>query len=102
MTYAEMRSELWKAFSDGGEIEWIKDVDLLGEIATAYSLIRLVKEWAEYESSYALTTRTSWSKEEKERRWGLFLGYIEGARIQIVKAIDEIEKHISVERKPYL
>jgi hypothetical protein len=36
------KSEYWKAFSDGGELEWIKDPVLLSEIAEAYNFIRMM------------------------------------------------------------
>jgi hypothetical protein len=35
-----LRNELWKAYSDGGELEWIKNVDLLAKIADTYYSIR--------------------------------------------------------------
>ncbi len=36
------KSEYWKAFSDGGELKWIKDPVLLSEIAEAYNFIRMM------------------------------------------------------------
>ena len=36
-TYNFLRTESWKAFSDGGEIKWIDDPELLDTISTAYS-----------------------------------------------------------------
>jgi len=35
-----LKDELWRAFSDGGELQWIKDLDLLDKIASAYHQIR--------------------------------------------------------------
>ena len=37
-----MKDELWNAFSDGGEIEWINDPQLLDTITRAYYYIRSV------------------------------------------------------------
>lgn len=37
---ALLRNESWKAFSDGGELEWIKDPSLLYKISDAYYYIR--------------------------------------------------------------
>jgi hypothetical protein len=37
----------WKAFSDSGELAFIKDVDLLKKISHAYSTIRTVKQLSE-------------------------------------------------------
>ena len=35
-----LRDELWNAFSDGGELQWIRDAELLDVISTAYHYIR--------------------------------------------------------------
>lgn len=37
-----LKDELWNAFSDGGELQWIKDLDLLDVLSTAYYRIRIV------------------------------------------------------------
>jgi len=37
-----LKDELWNSFSDGGELQWIKDLDLLDAISTAYYQIRIV------------------------------------------------------------
>ncbi len=34
----------WSAFSDGGELQWIKNPDLLGKIADAYNYLRMIKD----------------------------------------------------------
>jgi hypothetical protein len=39
---AILRNESWKAFSDGGELEWIKDPKLLDNLSEAYYAIRSV------------------------------------------------------------
>ena len=36
--------EVWRSFSDGGELKWIDDVDLLTNLAWAYYAIEQVKE----------------------------------------------------------
>lgn len=40
---AEMKDEAWRALSDGGELQWIKDPLLISNIAWTYSKIRYVK-----------------------------------------------------------
>jgi hypothetical protein len=35
-----LKDELWNAFSDGGELEWIKDLQLMDAISFAYHYIR--------------------------------------------------------------
>jgi hypothetical protein len=39
---AVLRNESWKAFSDGGELEWVKDPKLLNDLSDAYYAIRSV------------------------------------------------------------
>lgn len=36
--------EVWKSFSDGGELEWLDDAELLGSLASAYHSIQLVRD----------------------------------------------------------
>jgi len=42
-----LRNEIWNAYSDGGELEWIKDVGLLAQIADSYYSIRAVSDLAD-------------------------------------------------------
>jgi hypothetical protein len=35
-----LKDELWSAFSDGGELEWIRDLQLLYDISFAYHYVR--------------------------------------------------------------
>jgi hypothetical protein len=37
-----LKMEYWRAFSDSGELGWIKDPDLLGKIAEGYNFIRMI------------------------------------------------------------
>jgi len=37
-----LKDELWNAFSDGGELQWIKDLQLLDFISTAYYHVRTI------------------------------------------------------------
>ena len=52
---SRLRNELWKAYSDGGELQWIKDIELLGKIADSYYSIRAIMELADkhYSSVYS-------------------------------------------------
>jgi hypothetical protein len=42
-----LRDETWQAFSDGGELESIKNPRLISELANAYSYIRLMQQLSE-------------------------------------------------------
>jgi hypothetical protein len=42
-----LRNEIWNAYSDGGELEWIRDVSLLAQIADSYYSIRAISSLAD-------------------------------------------------------
>jgi hypothetical protein len=44
---AILRIESFKAFSDGGELQWIKDPELLDKISEAYFMIRSVSQMSD-------------------------------------------------------
>ena len=44
----DLGSELWEAFSDGGELQWIKDPGLLGLVAEAFSSIKSLKAYIDW------------------------------------------------------
>src|SRR3990172_46354 len=37
--HAQLKDQLWRAFSDGGELQWIKDPNVLAVLAHCYHLI---------------------------------------------------------------
>lgn len=53
-----LKTEVWRAFSDGGELEWIKSPDLLGIISEAYFSIRATRTLSEryFEVKTMMTT----------------------------------------------
>ena len=50
----QLKYEVWRAFSDGGELEWIKDLDILQSMAIAYYSIKRVMETGATYVSYDL------------------------------------------------
>jgi len=42
-----LRDESWRAFSDGGELQWIKNPKLLSELANAYKYIGIMQQLSE-------------------------------------------------------
>ncbi len=44
ITGSLLRDEAWRALSDGGELEWIKDPGLIDTLADVYYIIRSIKE----------------------------------------------------------
>lgn len=81
--------ENWKAISDGGELRWIKDVDLLVKVSDAY---------------YALRHLEGVTKDYASKNWG---ESIEKSILEVLKltiaasinhliiAIEEIDKHLT-------
>ncbi len=58
--HALLKTESWRAFSDGGEIEWIKSLELLWIISEAYYSIRSVQTLSErYFETRMLSNATS-------------------------------------------
>lgn len=39
----KLRDEVWEAFSDGGELAWIRDAALLATLADVYGKIKRIK-----------------------------------------------------------
>ena len=67
---AILKDESWSAFSDGGELEWIKDPYLLAELSDAFSTIRSIKFLADRyfnliefptKDTSSIATNTVWS-----------------------------------------
>lgn len=49
-----IRDETWRAFSDGGELEWIKDIELLEDLANVYFIIRTISISSERLHDYCI------------------------------------------------
>lgn len=64
----ELKHEVWSAFSDGGEIQWIKDPILLGKLAGVFSDIKALRNWAEW-NMISHDYSQSVSQQVKDRLW---------------------------------
>jgi len=87
-----LKSEYWKAFSDGGELQWLKDPILLSEIAEAYNFVRMMLVLSDRyfqllqvhqydDDSLAILNVT-----------GYLLDGVQNAMFEIQKALNAIEK----------
>jgi hypothetical protein len=47
-----LRDESWRSFSDGGELQWVKDPTILSQLSWAYGSIRTVRYLLEKYESY--------------------------------------------------
>jgi len=90
-----LKDELWNAFSDGGEIEWINNVELLDKIADAYYHIRQLSVLSQKLYSASLITTRSLSHDiaNKINKTADVMGGM--AEVVIENAIDAINKEIN-------
>ena len=92
-----LKDELWKAFSDGGELQWIKDVKLLDFISTAYYHVRTIifLEEKYFEATHFPGMQVQQTKYPKD----YILEYLSATDPEVLKHIDEtlgeIDKSLS-------
>lgn len=86
-----LKTEYWKAFSDGGELQWIKDPTLLSKIAEAYNFIRMVTEAANQYINLQQTTYVGITSDVLLHMWELLDEGAENAKYEISKALKSIE-----------
>jgi len=64
----ELKHEVWSAFSDGGETQWIKDPILLGKLANVFFDIKALLNLAEW-NMISNEYNESVSQQQKDRLW---------------------------------
>jgi hypothetical protein len=93
-----LKDELWNAFSDGGELQWLKDVQLLDILSTAYYYIRITvfledKYFDAIHFSGMMVQRDKYPKD-------YILDYLNGTDPDVLqnieKALQEIDKSIAL------
>jgi len=52
---ASLKDELWRAFSDGGELSWLKDIDLLASLSESYYQVHSIRYLASRHFDSVLT-----------------------------------------------
>jgi hypothetical protein len=60
-----LTNESWRAFADGGELEWIKEPELLRKLSWAYSTVQSVKYVLEKHYSLSYVVRSTGDKSAK-------------------------------------
>ena len=96
---AFLKDELWNAFSDGGEIQWIKDLSLLDRLSNAYfrvNTIRRITEWVVTigPASKAINNESNWFE--------YLLSNIEDTIDNIQEALKLIENTVDITEKAEL
>ena len=84
-----LRDESWRSFSDGGELQWLRDPTLLSELSWAYGSIKTV--------SYLLEKYDSAGHLERGLYTAKTLSYINDMLEKgVAEACESIEKALSV------
>lgn len=91
---AVLRNESWKAFSDGGELEWIKDPELLNTISEAYFLVRSVGEMSDKYYGMLMVNLEQVSAFPGTNIYHYLEKSVEEAREAINKALQEISSQV--------
>lgn len=81
-----LKNELWKALSDGGELQWIRDLDLLNVIATAYHniMMTIFLEEKFFEATHYSGIQVQQQKYPKD----FIMEYLVNSDLDVTKAID--------------
>lgn len=87
-----LEDSLWKVFSDGGELEWIDDVNLLFILAYPYSTIQSIKNAALNYLSYVESSPPNERQTASEEVSSLFADQLENLDTYIEATIKHIDK----------
>ncbi len=94
---SRLKDELWNAFSDGGELQWIKDLELLDYVSTAYYHIRTIifLEEKYFEATHFPGVTIAQSEYPKDR----ILNYLTATDPEVLehigRALKEIDESLS-------
>lgn len=89
-----LKDELWRAFSDGGELQWISDTDLLGRLANAYDGIKSTRSLVAYYTEIGLSRTTAFRLHGTDYLHARIKVVADESRSKIDLALKEIENHL--------
>jgi predicted outer membrane lipoprotein len=84
----------WEVFSNGGELEWIKDPSLLSELSDAFSVIRSIRNLANRYFDMIEFPTNETSSIATNNVWKMLDGAVTYAEHQIPKTLEAIEKNL--------
>lgn len=93
---AFMKDELWNAFSDGGEIQWIKDLTLLDLLSNAYFRVNCISNITEWVIAVGPTKTAIY---DNNTWFDLLVANIEDTIDHIQEALKLIEKTVDITDK---
>lgn len=93
-----LKDELWNAFSDGGELQWIKDLQLLDFISMAYYHIRTIiyLEDKYFEATHFPGFMTQQKEDPKDRILNYLTLTDPEVLLNLEQALQEIDKSLTV------
>lgn len=94
--YLSLKNVLWKAFSDGGEIEWIKDLNLLDRISIAYFEIDRIESLINWTVKVGPSKRANFNNINSCTWNELLYMNMEDVIDHIQEALKLIEKNIDI------
>ena len=68
----DIKTEVWDAFSDGGEIQWVKDPELLGKLANAFFRLKNMRETGSWNDMVMYYVKDI-SQTTKDKTWEHFM-----------------------------
>jgi len=93
--YYGLRTELWDAFSDGGELQWIKDPDLLAVLSAAFSGIRQVRILYEKYTDLYFYPGTKGPHDYKQRLFDRVLEWKKDTDKKIDLALSKVDEKLN-------
>ena len=94
---AFVKNESWRAFSDGGELQWIKDPQLLNIISDAYFRIRSVSQMSDKHYGMLMVNLENYSISTVNNVYHYLERSIDEATDAIDKALKEISSYTKTE-----
>ena len=87
-----VRVESWNAFSDGGELQWLNDPDLLATLSTTYATVNQYHFMYEKYVHASLFPNSVGSPEQKKKVYFSVANQREITKKQIVSCLETIKK----------
>lgn len=95
----DIKVELWKSFSDGGELEWIKDTELYTDLSDAYYITLKIKNSADKYFQSTLNYSTTQGRIYGKHLESLIADEVEDASDIFGRVFRTIGSHLKSEKE---
>ena len=89
-----LKDELWNAFSDGGELQWIRDLDLLDAVSTAYYHVRMTIYLEE--RYFEATHFPGLQIEQRKYAKDYIMDYLRESDTEVLRQVDQALQRIEI------